>query len=212
MYDMIFFDLDGTLTDSAPGIINGVRHALAKTNIPAPPDTALYRFVGPPLLTELQAAFAVTPEQAEKIARDFQEYYHRKGMFENRVYDGIADMLERLTASGRRAAVTTSKPEPFAKEILDHFGLSRYFAMISGSGIDEKTRATKAAVVATALETLHPVQPLLVGDRRYDVEGARANGVDCLGVLYGYGSREELSGTKYLAESVEELSEMLLRL
>lgn len=212
MYDTIFFDLDGTLTDSAPGILNAVRFALEGVGMPVPPEKELMRFIGPPLTTELQAAFGIGGEEAAALVRRFQVYFKKDGMFENRVYDGVPDMLERLLASGRRAAVTTSKPEPFARTILEHFGLSHYFTAIVGSALDERTRATKAEVVAQALEMLKPERVLLVGDRCHDVEGAHANEIPCLGVLYGYGSREELSEAEYIAESVEALSEMLAAL
>lgn len=212
MYDTIFFDLDGTLTDSAPGILNAVRFALEGEGMPVPPEKELMWFIGPPLTTELQAAFGIGGEEAAALVRRFQVYFKKDGMFENRVYDGVPDMLERLLASGRRAAVTTSKPEPFARTILEHFGLSHYFTAIVGSALDERTRATKAEVVAQALETLKPERVLLVGDRCHDVEGAHANEIPCLGVLYGYGSREELSEAEYIAESVEALSEMLAAL
>ncbi len=212
MYDTIFFDLDGTLTDSAPGILNAVRFALEGVGMPVPPEKELMRFIGPPLTTELQAAFGIGGEEAAALVRRFQVYFKKDGMFENRVYDGVPDMLERLLASGRQAAVTTSKPEPFARTILEHFGLSHYFTAIVGSALDERTRATKAEVVAQALETLKPERVLLVGDRCHDVEGAHANEIPCLGVLYGYGSREELSEAEYIAESVEALSEMLAAL
>ena len=210
MYDTIFFDLDGTLTDSAPGILNAVRFALEGEGMPVPPEKELMRFIGPPLTTELQAAFGIGGEEAAALVRRFQVYFKKDGMFENRVYDGVPDMLERLLASGRQAAVTTSKP--FARTILEHFGLSHYFTAIVGSALDERTRATKAEVVAQALETLKPERVLLVGDRCHDVEGAHANEIPCLGVLYGYGSREELSEAEYIAESVEALSEMLAAL
>ncbi len=212
MYDTIFFDLDGTLTDSAPGILNAVRFALEGEGMPVPPEKELMRFIGPPLTTELQAAFGIGGEEAAALVRRFQVYFKKDGMFENRVYDGVPDMLERLLASGRQAAVTTSEPEPFARTILEHFGLSHYFTAIVGSALDERTRATKAEVVAQALETLKPERVLLVGDRCHDVEGAHANEIPCLGVLYGYGSREELSEAEYIAESVEALSEMLAAL
>ena len=212
MYDTIFFDLDGTLTDSAPGILNAVRFALEGEGMPVPPEKELMRFIGPPLTTELQAAFGIGGEEAAALVRRFQVYFKKDGMFENRVYDGVPDMLERLLASGRQAAVTTSKPEPCARTILEHFGLSHYFTAIVGSALDERTRATKAEVVAQALETLKPERVLLVGDRCHDVEGAHANEIPCLGVLYGYGSREELSEAEYIAESVEALSEMLAAL
>lgn len=209
MYDTIFFDLDGTLTDSAPGILNAVRFALEGAGMPVPPEKELLRFIGPPLTTELQAAFGVGEMEAVELVRRFQIYFRKDGMFENRVYDGVPDMLQRVLDTGRRAAVTTSKPEPFAKTILEHFGLAKYFTAVVGSALDEKTRASKAEVVAQALEILKPEQALLVGDRCHDVEGAHANGIPCLGVLYGYGSREELSEAEYITESVETLSNML---
>ena len=212
MFDTIFFDLDGTLTDSAPGILNGVRFALEGAGIAVPPEQELMRFIGPPLTTELQAAFGVGAEEAAGLVRRFQVYFQKDGMFENRVYDGVPEMLEGVLSLGLRTAVTTSKPEPFAKTILDHFGLSKYFTMIVGSDLDEKTRATKAEVVARALEILAPARALLVGDRCYDVEGAHANGIPCLGVLYGYGSREELSEAEYIAGTVEDIPDTLARL
>ncbi len=212
MFDTIFFDLDGTLTDSAPGILNSVRYALEKSGIAPPPGEALLRFIGPPLVTEFQAAFGVSQAEAETMAMYFQERFRAGGMFENRVYDGIPEMLARVRASGRRTAVTTSKPEPFAKEILDHFGLSPYFDAVVGSGLDERTRATKADVVARAVELLAPERALLAGDRRHDIAGAHQNGLPCLGVLYGYGSREELADAEYLAATVEELGGLLVSL
>lgn len=177
-----------------------------------PPEKELMRFIGPPLTTEFQAAFGLDGEEAAGLVRRFQVYFRKDGMFENRVYDGVPDMLERVLSLGLRAAVTTSKPEIFARTILDHFGLSKYFTAIVGSGLDERTRATKAEVVAQALTALAPSRALLVGDRCHDVEGAHANGIPCLGVLYGYGSREELSEAEYIAESVETLSDMLAQI
>lgn len=138
MYDTIFFDLDGTLTDSAPGILNAVRYALEGAGMPVPPEQELMRFIGPPLTTELQAAFGVDAEEAAELVRQFQVYFRKDGMFENSVYDGVPEMLERVLSTGRRTAVTTSKPEPFARTILDHFGLSKYFTAIVGSELDEK--------------------------------------------------------------------------
>jgi len=212
MYDTVFFDLDGTLTDSAPGILNSVRYALEKFGIAPPPDEALLRFIGPPLVTEFQAVFGVSRTEAETLAMYFQERFRAGGMFENRVYDGVPAMLARVLASGRRAAVTTSKPEPFAKEIIDHFGLRPYFTAVVGSGVDERTLATKAEVVARAVEQLAPERALLVGDRCHDIVGAHKNGLPCLGVLYGYGSREELVEAEYLAATVEELGGLLVSL
>lgn len=212
MYDTIFFDLDGTLTDSAPGILNAVRYALRRKGMPVPPEAALRRFIGPPLRTEFQAVFGVSEAESMALIEEFQVYYAAGGMFENRPYDGIGTMLERLRASGRRAVVTTSKPEPSAVQILEHYGLARYFEAIIGSAPGERERSTKALVVAHALKTVKPEKVLLVGDRIHDIEGAHANGIPCVGVLYGYGSRDELREAEWITETVQSLLELLVSL
>lgn len=209
---IVLFDLDGTLTDPAEGIIGGVRHALVSAGLPVPDRATLESFIGPPLIAQFTAVCGVTEPQARALLSAYRDYFVPRGMWENRVYPGIPDMLDALHAAGLTCAVTTSKPEPFAVQILDHFGLSSRFACICGSTLDE-TRTGKDAVITYALSRLSaaPADAVMVGDRCYDVQGARACGLPCIGVLYGYGSREELcaAGAAALAASPEQLTAML---
>lgn len=214
-FDTILFDLDGTLTDPGLGITNSILYALQKAGMGAPPRRELYQFIGPPLLKEFQRVYGVTPEQAQRLLDDFQVYFQRQGLFENAVYDGIPEMLEKLRSAGRRLILATSKPEPFAVQILEHFGLRRYFDVTAGSSMDETSRATKGQVIAYALERAGSAdrrRTVMVGDRLHDVLGARENGLASMGVLYGYGSREELqeAGADWLAETVAAAGELLL--
>jgi len=211
----VLFDLDGTLTDPGLGITNSIRYAMDRAGLAPWPREALYRFIGPPLLTEFQAAFGVDAAAADRLIRDFRVYFSDRGIFENQMYEGIPALLERLRAAGRRLGVATSKPEAFAVRILEHVGLDRFFDVVSGSGMDERTRATKRDVLARALALAGEPdrsRTVLVGDRRHDVEGAKALGVGSLGVLYGYGSREELTaaGADCLAETVADVGAQLL--
>jgi len=191
--DYLFFDLDGTLTESAPGIIRSARYALSRFGV-TPDDAVMMKFIGPPLLESFQRLCGLSEEQSREAIRLYREYFAEKGMFENSVYDGVREMLARLRAEGKILAVATSKPEIYAKQILDHFGLSEYFDFIAGAALDH-VRMTKAdvlqkAVAAVGLKDLD--RGLMIGDRMHDAEGANTVGMQTLGVLYGYGSREEL--------------------
>ena len=194
-YDIILFDLDGTLTDSGPGIMNAAAYAMGHYGLRAD-KTLLRRFVGPPLLESFMDFCGFSPEKAAEAIGVFREYYMERGVYENSVYPGVVQMLETLLGSGRRLAVATTKLESTAVFVLEHFKLAKYFELAAGS-LGDNTRTYKAEVVAFALEKLGVLDKktaLMVGDREHDVIGARENGVDCLGVLYGYGSREELVG------------------
>lgn len=195
-YQTILFDLDGTLTDSAPGILNSVRHACRKLQLDMPEEATLRRFLGPPLPSS------------------FREYYPEKGIFENEVYSGIPELLRDLKAAGKTVVMATSKPEIFAKRIMAHFSLEDCFDAICGASLDE-SRADKGEVIAYALRTagVKDLQNVvMVGDREHDVKGATRNGLPCIGAVYGYGSAEELSaaGAVALAGSVQELHILLL--
>jgi phosphoglycolate phosphatase len=208
-YAWIFFDLDGTLTDPGEGITNSVAYALKKEGIEPPPKEELYTFIGPPLVDSFMKLYGFSRERALRAVEEYREYFRDRGIFENRVYDGIPRLLEELCAKGKRLVLATSKPELFAKRILAHFDLERYFTFAAGALMDE-TRTKKADVIAYALTSCGITDPssvLMVGDRLHDVEGAKACGMDSLGVLYGYGSREELTeaGATYLAERVEDV-------
>ncbi len=211
-YDVLLFDLDGTLTESGMGITRSVAYALRKHGIKETDQANLDRFVGPPLIDSYIRWYGFTPEQARQGVEDFREYFERQGMFENRVYDGVTAMLERLNSAGVRCIVATSKPEQYAVQILERFGLLPYFVRVAGATMDE-SRTDKAEVIAYALEGVEPdCRVLMVGDREHDILGAKANGLDAVGVLYGYGSREELetAGASYIVGAAGDILSIVL--
>ena len=211
----IFFDLDGTLTDSGPGILASVAYALEKLGVAPPEREALRPFIGPPLLWSFGHFYGFDEAKSREAVRLYREYFTAGGMFENSVYPGIPEALERLRGAGFRLAVATSKPEEFSRQIIAHFGLEGYFEAICGATMDE-SRTEKAEVIRYALETVGAAaeESLMVGDREHDVIGAKAVGVPCLGALWGYGSREELTkaGADALAETPEQMAEWILGL
>ena len=210
-YDILLFDLDGTLTDSAPGILNCARHALNIMGRPEPEN--MLRFVGPPLIDSFLEFCNMNDEDAHEAVRLYRERYGTVGLFENAVYDGIEDMLGALEGAGYRMAVATSKPEVFATRILDRFGLAKYFEFIGG-GLVNGVRNEKNEVIEYVLEKLG--QPdrekvLMIGDRKFDVIGARQTGLGCMYALWGYGGREEAEESEALciADTPQELGCML---
>ncbi len=210
-YKYLLFDLDGTLTDPAEGITNSVIHALKKWGIEVEDRSELYCFIGPPLSTSFKKYYGFSEENSLKCVEYYREYFRDRGIFENKVYDGIPELLERLKKDGKILVVATSKPEEFAKRILDHFDLAKYFDFVAGASMDE-SRNKKADVIRYALDLAkieNKAEALMIGDRDQDMLGAQVNGIDSLGVLYGYGDSEELSasGAKYIAETVEQILE-----
>jgi len=194
MRDIILFDLDGTLTDPALGITNSILYALEKMDREKPPRESLYRFIGPPLVPAFREFLGMTEEEANRALTLYREYFSVTGLFENTPYSGVETALAQLKEAGCTLVLATSKPEKFARRILEHFRLAEYFTHICGASMDEK-RNTKDAVIGYALEKLgHPEQSrlIMVGDRHHDVEGAAVFGIPTVGVLWGYGSREEL--------------------
>jgi phosphoglycolate phosphatase len=208
---VVLFDLDGTLTESAPGIVNSVARALDAVGAPALERDVLLRFIGPPLIGSLRDIAGMDDEQLEAALIAYRDYFAERGMFENSVYDGIPELLQELVDDGRRLAVTTAKPLSAAAPIVEHFNLSRFFEAVCGPATDG-VHETKSAVIADALAQLN-VAPspdvVLVGDRAHDVEAARATGISCVGALWGYGSREELANADELAADVQELAVLL---
>lgn len=207
----VFFDLDGTITESGTGITKSVAYALQKQGIVETDQAKLNLFVGPPLLQSFQDYYGFTPEQARKGVEDYREYYAVKGIFENRVYDGVEPMLRTLRDAGRRCVLATAKPEHYAVLILEHFGLDRYFEAVCGATMDER-RTNKTEVIAYALRKTGVTQAVMVGDREHDILGAKAYGLASVGVLYGYGSREELeaAGADRIAASPREAAQLIL--
>ena len=209
-YHNIIFDLDGTLTDSAEGIINSAVYAFEQLHLPVPERSEFRKMIGPPL-TEGFPLLGVPDALVSEAIRLYRVRYNdRGGKFENRVYDGIADCLKALKAAGFRLYVGTSKPEPMAREILERHGLSQEFAYIAGASWD-KSRQSKEDVLRYLLSVIGTKDgAVLVGDTRYDAEGARTVGIPCIGVTWGFGLREELTGTKAVVTSPEALKAYLI--
>lgn len=209
MYHTILFDLDGTLTDSGPGITNSVAYALKKWNIEEKDINVLRKFVGPPLDASFAKYYGFSKEKCVQAIQYYREYYLTKGIYENQVYDGMEELLKWLRDTGRRAIVATSKPEPSAIHVLEYFHMDSYFDIIAGATMDgsrvEKSDVIRYALDRAGIRDLSGV--VMVGDRENDIQGAKANGLDSIGVLYGYGSREELEEARamQIAETVEDL-------
>ena len=208
-YRYCLFDLDGTLTDPGIGITNSVMYALDKFGIHVSDRVELFSFIGPPLGESFRRQFGFSEEQAQKAVEYYREYFRPKGIFENSVYEGIPELLKKLRENHITVALATSKPYEFAVRILEHFELNQYFDYIGGATMDGRI-SKKADVIARLLDESGDVdraEVLMVGDRAQDVEGARANGLHSAGVLWGYGSAEELqgAGADYLAAEPAEL-------
>jgi phosphoglycolate phosphatase len=216
MKDILLFDLDGTLTDSQEGITRCVEYALNDQGIEVADRSTLLPFIGPPLIDSFQRFTSLDEPHAQQAVRKYRERYAEIGLFENRVYPGILELLQAMNAAGKHCLMATCKPESYSIRIADRFGLSPYLEHICGATLDGKI-LTKEAVVRRALERagspdLSRVH--MIGDRSNDVLGSRACGVDCTYVLYGFGSREEAVACQsaYIVDTVEELKQHLLAL
>jgi phosphoglycolate phosphatase len=214
-WNTVLFDLDGTLTESGQGVANGVLHALAAFDLPAPSADELRKYLGPPLWVSFDEYAGLKGADIERAVHIYREYYHDKGRFENAVYPGIPEMLDALVDSGVRIAVATSKVDHSAVSILEHFDLDKYFEVISGSDELGVSRGTKALVIAHALSELK-VQDnqgiVMIGDREHDIHGAKEHQLESIGVLWGYGDEVELStaGAGHIVASVSELHGLLI--
>ena len=210
--DIILFDLDGTLTDSGPGITNSIAYALKEFGIDEKPE-ALVHFIGEPLAQTLQSSYGFSETEVADVIAAYRVRYGTKGMFENIVYEGIPVLLQRLHAANKMIVLATSKPTFYAEQILAHFDLLPYFTFVAGSNMDN-TRTDKAEVIAYAIENITGFtkeNAIMVGDRHYDIIGAMAHGLDTIGVCYGYGSEKELKdvGASHIAKNVDGLSQLL---
>lgn len=213
MYNYVLFDLDGTISDSSEGITKGIQKALGEMGIVVEDRNDLRKYIGPPLTYSFSTFQGFNEEQCVEGIRRYREYYSTIGLFENVPYEGIEELLKKIKASGRKIAVATSKPDKFTIQILEKFGLLQYFDVVAGASMSEK-RDKKHEVVAYALEQFgNPDKSdvVLVGDTKFDAEGAKIIGIDCIGVLYGFGTREELenAGAKYIAPAIEDIYQFL---
>lgn len=208
-YGYFLFDLDGTITDPGVGITNSVMYALEKFNITEKDRSKLYKFIGPPLRESFSKYYGFSREDSEKAVEYYREYYREKGIFECELYGDVAQTLRKLKEAGKKVVLATSKPEMFARRILDYFEISEYFDFAAGSTLDG-SRDKKADVIAYALKEagcFDAKNALMIGDREHDIIGAKANGMDSVGVLYGYGDRveHENAGATYIIAKITEL-------
>lgn len=214
-YQNLLFDLDGTLTDPGLGITNSVAYALNKFGITVSDRSALFSFIGPPLIESFMRFYSFSREDAERAVVYYREYFSEIGIFENTPYEGIHSTLEQLRSSGKRLFVATSKPEVYARRITDHFSLTPYFEYIAGASFDE-TRSEKWDVIRYALDTCElrdKSRTVMIGDRKHDMLGAQKTGLDAIGVLWGYGDREELAsaGATHIVETQDALTALLTK-
>lgn len=213
-YEVILFDLDGTLTDPQEGITKSVQFALRKFGIVEEELAKLIPFIGPPLYDSFRESYGFSDTDARQAIIYYREYFTEKGMYQNAVYPGIAEMLRTLARQNKLLAIATSKPTVYSEQILKHFGLYDFFKLVVGSNLDG-TRVAKTEVIAYVLQNLETAakeSTIMVGDRKHDIIGAQNNGIDSIAAGFGYGTPEELqaAGPTYLAESVEQLSGLLL--
>lgn len=207
-FDTLLFDLDGTLTDSFEGIINCVEYALSRMGEKKQERSSLTYFIGPPLIESFTYLFGGDGEKAERAVSLYRERYSALGWAENRVYDGIEETLAALKKTGKTLVVATGKPEDFSVRIIEKFGLKKYFSLVAGASLD-RTRDTKDKVIAYAMEkaACYRTRTVMIGDRKHDILGAKANGIKSIGVLYGYGSREELTaaGADFIVSAPKDI-------
>lgn len=214
-YTTVLFDLDGTLTDPGEGITNSVMHSLKYYGIEETDKAKLYKFIGPPLWESYEVFYGFSHEKAIEAVEHYREYYKVKGIYENLLYDGVKDMLEALYNKGVKILVATSKPETFAKIILDYFGIAKYFTFIGGAAMDG-SRVNKDDVIKYTLEMAEVTDVkscVMVGDRLHDILGAKAHSMDSIGVLYGYGSLDELknAGADFIAAAPMDVCDIILK-
>ena len=213
MYQYVLFDLDGTLTDPGIGITNSVAYALKKWNIEVAERSELYKFIGPPLEESFRKYYGFSEEDALKAVEYYREYFKVTGIYENTIYDGTEKLLDAVKKSGRKVVLATSKPQEFAETILKHFHIVHYFDLVAGATMDS-SRSKKSDVILYALELCgiqDRSQAVMVGDREHDINGANYAGLDSIGVLCGYGDREELetAGATHIVEKIEDVFELL---
>ncbi len=212
-YKHIIFDLDGTLSDPGIGITNSIMYSLKKFGIEAE-RPELYKFIGPPLRESFNLYYGFDKEQAEQAVVYYREYFSEKGMYENELYPGIHNLLEELNHQNQKLYVATSKPQEYSLRILEHFDILQFFTLVSGSNMDG-TMSAKSDLIERIIPVINNdelIETIMIGDRRYDIEGASHHNIDSAAVLYGYGERSELEEVQptYLIDSTAKLAALLL--
>ena len=208
VYKHILFDLDGTLSDPKQGIVNSVQYALSKFDMKEQDDKILTAFIGPPLIDSFQDFYGFSSDKAKLAIQYFREYFKEKGIFENKLFEGVPQMLYKLCKKGYILYVATSKLESFAVQIIEHFHLQEYFFDVCGC-LPDGSRVEKGEIIAYLMNKyqMNPKECLMIGDRKHDIIGARLNHIDCAAVSFGYGTIEEIKeyAPDYIFESILDL-------
>ncbi|MCL2469211.1 MAG: HAD family hydrolase [Alphaproteobacteria bacterium] len=211
-YQNVIFDLDGTLVDPVEGITNGVKCALCHFGIVIPPVEELYKFIGPPFRESFSQYYGMNSEDTETAIAKYREFYKDIGVKQNVPYVGMVDMLKALKGAGKKIMLATSKPEPFAKQILAYEGITELFDFAAGASLDS-SRDKKSDVLRHVLKEtgIEAESSIMIGDRKHDIIGAKEVGMDSVGVLYGYGSEEELknAGATFIVPDVMGITRLL---
>ena len=212
-YELVLFDLDGTLTNSGRGITNSLKTAFNEMGKPVPGMETLRRFIGPPMWDSFTSICHMPPEEAAAAIKYFRKVYNVKGIFENEVYEGIPELLANLLSAGALLAVATSKPVKQAHTVLDHYNLNKYFKYVSAED-DSECGGGKERLIGRALKEygLPGEKAVMIGDTKFDAAGARKAGTRFIGALYGFGSKEEmvLEGAEKFVKSPAELENILI--
>ena len=214
-FDSVIFDFDGTVADTCEGVFECIRYAIDKEGLPQPPDSYMRKFVGPPFKMSFPECFpGIDDACVDRLIAFYREKYAVSGIYKFRLYDGMEELLGFLKENGIKAGIASSKPEIFINQLLDKCGLRKYFDVPVGAK-SEDAHPDKAEIVAEAKERLAKLgctKPLMVGDRKFDILGAKAENVPCAAVLFGYGSREEFEefGADYIVADCEELKKIII--
>lgn len=212
-YKAVIFDFDGTICDTGEGILKSAKFALDYYNIEAPEYTELTYFIGPPLLVTFQEKFGVDAATADKLVKKYRERYTNKGLLESKMYDGIKELLVKLKKEGIKLGIASSKPQDYIEALLDHNTIKSYFDVICGVSFSADCES-KANIISRCLKELETAgnETLMVGDKSYDINGAKANMIDSVGVMWGYGSRVEFAGAgaKFIAQKIDDIFSIAL--
>ena len=213
MFKNVLFDLDGTLTDSREGIINGFIYGLKSIGIEENDRKSIEKYIGPPLDESFRNGYNLDEEKVQRAVNKYREYYSVEGLYLNKIYEGMKELIIDLYNNGKNVILATAKPIEFSKRILEQNDIKQYFYFLSGYMIDG-TRTTKSEIIKYALDNIEDLnleESVMVGDRHYDIEGAKANNLQTIGVTYGFGTEQELkdAGATYIAHNMDELRKII---